>query len=245
MNFRLPFAIIGLALPLAALPDTLWIGRFSETDSAIPSPWKVERLSPDVAPTRYRLRHWDGVNAVEAAADSSMALLGRPLMVDLEKSPILCWHWRVDAALKSADMRTKAGDDYAARVYLTFVIPPDQLGIGTRTKLALARSIYGKQMPDAAINYVWDNRQPLETLMNNAYTDRARMIVVRSGDADAGHWVSERRDVLADFRRAFGPLTGRLTGIAIAVDTDNTKERAHAGFADFRFVSSGQPCANE
>ena len=57
-------------------------------------------------------------------------------------------------------MNIKSGDDYAARVYLTFTVPPEQLGFATRTKLSLARSIYGNQVPDAAINYVWDSSWP-------------------------------------------------------------------------------------
>ena len=55
-------------------------------------------------------------------------------------------------------------------------------------------------------------------------------------------WVRERRDLRADFRRAFGELDGRLTGIAVAADTDNTGEEAHAGFADFRFVAAEADC---
>ncbi|TMW76683.1 DUF3047 domain-containing protein, partial [Thauera sp. UPWRP] len=97
-------------------------------------------------------------------------------------------------------------------------------------------------VPDAALNYVWDNRQPVGTLMPNAYTDRTRMIVLRSGAGDAGAWVVERRDVAEDFRRAFGDLPAQLGGIALASDTDNTGERARAGFADFRFVSRDQEC---
>jgi hypothetical protein len=93
-----------------------------------------------------------------------MALLGRTVAVDLKKTPILCWQWRIDAPVASADMNKKSGDDYAARVYLTFTVPPEQLGFATRTKLSLARSIYGNQVPDAAINYVWDNKQPVGTL---------------------------------------------------------------------------------
>lgn len=238
------FALLsGLALS-SAIAEENWIGRFP-AQGEIPAPWQVEQIDKKIPATRYQLRHWDGVNAVEANADASMALLGRPLTVDLEKTPILCWRWRVDHVLKGADMRTKAGDDYAARVYLTFRIPPDQLGFGTRAKLALARSIYGDQVPDAAINYVWDNVHPPETLMNNAYTDRARMIVVRSGEREAGRWVMEQRDVQADFQRAFGSLRGQLSGLAIAVDTDNTREKARAGFAEFRFVPTKSDCANE
>ena len=238
---------LGLALVLGASPgasaETVWVGRFSEGDTSIPAPWKVERLSEKHPPTRYALRRWDGVIAIEAHADKSMALLGRPVAVDLKKTPILCWQWRIDAPVASADMTTKSGDDYAARVYLTFSVPPEQLGLGTRAKLALARSIYGDQVPDAALNYVWDNRHPVGTLQDNAYTDRARMLVLRSGAARAGAWVHERRNVLKDFRRAFGDAGGQLGGLAVASDTDNTGEKAHAGFADLRFVAHEEDCA--
>lgn len=229
-----------LASTLQAEP--LWIGRFSEADSTIPVPWKIEQLDTKVPPTRYNLRRWDGVMAIEAHANKSMALLGRPVTVDLKNTPILCWQWRIDAPLVSADMNRKSGDDYAARVYLTFEVPPAQLGLGTRAKLSLARSIYGNQVPDAALNYIWDNRHPIGTLQDNAYTDRARMLVLRSGARNAGAWVQERRNVLKDFQRAFGSLTGQLSGLAIASDTDNTGEEAHAGFADFRFVTKNEEC---
>lgn len=230
-----------LALPSLALAESQWVGRFPASGE-IPAPWRVERLNKDIPPTRYRLREWDGVAAVEAQADKSMALLARPVEVDLSKTPILCWRWRIDAPLKSADMTTKAGDDYAARVYLSFDVPPDTLGLGTRIALGLARSLRGNVVPDAAINYVWDNRHPVGTWQANAYTDRARMLVLRSGADDAGHWVKERRDVGADFLKAFGHAPLKLTGVALASDTDNTGESARAGFADFRFVSRDEPC---
>jgi hypothetical protein len=171
-----------------------------------------------------------------------MALLARPVDIDLARTPILCWRWRVDAPLKTADMSTKAGDDYAARVYLSFEVPPETLGLGTRLALKLARSLRGNQVPDAAVNYVWDNTHAVGTWQANAYTDRARMLVLRTGGADAGRWVTERRDVLADFARAFDHAPRRLTGLAIAADTDNTGETAHAGFADFAFVGQEAPC---
>ena len=61
-------------------------------------------------------------------------------------------------------------------------------------------------------------------------------------EIEAGHWVIERRDVREDFRAAFGELAGRLKSIALASDTDNTGETAHAGFADFRFVANESDC---
>jgi hypothetical protein len=223
--------------------EPLWVGKFDAKASGLPAGWKIEHLNAKFPPTEYRLRDWDGVTAIEATAIKSMALLGRPLDVDLDKTPVLCWRWRIDAPLASADMNTKAGDDYAARVYLSFAVPPDALGFATRTRLALARSIWGPQVPDAAINYVWDNKHPAGTLKPNAYTDRTQMLVVETGAAKAGRWVSERRNVADDFKRAFAGVPGRLTGLAIASDTDNTGESAHAGFADFHFVADKEACA--
>ena len=241
-KWMLPCLLSAISLPLSALADPLWLGRFNESDTNIPAPWKIEHLDQRVPPTQYTLRKWDGVVAIEARAKKSMALLGRTAAVDLKKTPILCWQWRIDAPVASADMTRKSGDDYAARVYLTFSVQPDQLGFATRSKLRLARSIYGSQVPDAALNYIWDNRHPIGTLQDNAYTDRARMLVLRSGAGQAGAWVQERRNVLQDFQRAFGDISGELRGLAIASDTDNTGEEAHAGFADFRFVASEDAC---
>jgi hypothetical protein len=243
----IPWASLAVAVCLhpaiAASAAPVWVGRFDPGAAGIPAPWRIEMPNRNAAPTHYRLRLWDGVPAVEAEAASSMALLARPLDIDLAATPVLCWRWRVDAPLKSADMKTKAGDDYAARVYLSFAVPPDTLSTGERLALGAARMFFGGEVPDAALNYIWDNRHPIGTWQANAYTDRARMLVLRSGGADAGRWVNERRDVGADFRRAFGHAPLLLTGLALASDTDNTGETARAGFADFRFVAAGDDCA--
>lgn len=221
-------------------PDNLM--PLDATISAPPAPWRLVRFDEEIPATRYRVREWDGVTAIEAVADKSMALLARPVAVDLAATPVLCWRWRIDAPLTRADMAAKAGDDFAARVYLSFRLASSDMPLGTRMKLKLGRAIYGADTPDAALNYVWDNRYPVGTARWNAYTDRARMIVVQSGAQNAGQWVVAQRDVQADFIAAFKIKQPRLTSLAIASDTDNTLETAHAGFADFHFVPRGQAC---
>ena len=103
------------------------------------------------------------------------------------------------------------------------------------------RAVWGQDLPDAAINYVWDNRQPVGTVRPNAYTDRAQMVVLRSGDAQAKRWVWERVDVRQDVVRLFGP-GAQAVQLAITADTDNTQSSARAGFADFHFVAANSPC---
>lgn len=233
--------ILASTLALTAQSSEV-VGRFDASSSSPPPPWQVIRFDARIPATEYRVLAWDGVAAVQAQAVASMALLARPLSADLQRTPVLCWRWRVDAVLKTADMATRQGDDYAARVYVSFRLPADSMNFATRAKLAIGRSLYGEQLPDAALNYVWDNRYPVGTERPNAYTERTRMVVLRSGPTDVGRWVQERRDVLLDLRKAFGTERAQATQLALAADTDNTGESARAGFADLHFVARDAPC---
>lgn len=218
------------------------VGNFPSVTGPVPQPWRIIQFDTKIPLTAYQTRVWDGVSAVEATADSSMALLARGVEVDLNTTPILCWRWRIDDVVKSADMNTKAGDDYAARVYVAFKLPADKIDFGLRFKLQFARNLYGDHVPDAALNYVWDNKNAMGHRQFNAYTDRTQMIVQRSGTAQVGSWVSERVDVLADVVKAYGSDQATISLLALASDTDNTKSKAHAGFADLHFVGRDSPC---
>lgn len=228
----------GVSLAMAAAP--VWVGRFGAT-GAPPSPWRVVPLGK-ARPTVYRAATVNGVAAIEARADASMALLARPLDVELAATPILCWRWLGDAPVALGDMTRKVGDDYAARVYVAFDLPDTAMSAGTQFKLGIARRLFGAAVPDAALNYVWDNRNPVGTRRKSAYTDRAELIVAETGSAKAGVWVSERADIGADFARAFGKVPGTPIQLALASDTDNTKSKARAGFADLHFAARGQRC---
>lgn len=240
-SLAMPFAAALLgAVPTvaAAQDDVLWLGRFGDGTSG----WTTTQIDKKVPATRYRAVRTGGHAAVEAVADRSMALFLRRTNVVLADYPILCWRWRVASVVQQADIRTKKGDDMAARVYVGLDLPSKSLSLGARARLSLGRSRYGELLPDGALNYVWDNKVPVGTILPNAFTDRARMIVMRSGNAQAGQWVTERRDLLADMQSQFKTAAGRMTLLAIASDTDNTGARAEAAFADLHLVKRGAPC---
>jgi hypothetical protein len=227
-------------LLLAAATQSLRVGDFAGS-GAPPAPWRVVQIGRKVPPTSYRRATVAGVDAIEATAKGSMALLARPLAVDLSATPILCWRWFVDAPVAKADMTKKSGDDYAARLYVSFDIPDERMSSGTRFKLRLARSLFGRDVPDAALNYVWDNHHPVGRRQISPYTDRAQLIVAETGSGRAGQWVTERADVQLDFERAFGGPAKPIQ-LAIASDTDNTGSIARAAFADIHFVARAARC---
>jgi len=230
-----------LAAAIATASSPTWIGRFT-TAGAPPAPWAMVPIKGE-KPTSYRVATVAGRMALEARVDNSMSLMARPVSIDLAERPVLCWRWYVDAPVARADMTRKSGDDYAARVYIAFDMPDSVLSGSTKFKLKIARSMFGRSIPDAALVYVWDNKHPIGTARRSAYTDRSQLIVADSGSGRAGTWVMKRADVAADFAKAFGNKPGKPIQLAVASDGDNTNSKGRAAFADIQFVGRDQPCA--
>jgi hypothetical protein len=221
----------------AAAQNSLEAMRFSalQPGAALPG-W----LQPYVFPnqprhTQFTLVEDEGRTVLRARADASTSGLVRSLRVEPRLYPILSWRWKVINLPAKGDLASKAGDDFAARIYLTFDLDPATLSLGDRLKLSLARTIWGDQLPAAALCYVWDGRAPVDTIAPNAYTDRVRMVVADSGGAELGRWVARERDVAADFRRAFGHEPPPITGVIVSADTDNTGESVESYFGDIEF----------
>ncbi len=232
-----------VAIALAALLGgfaPVWVGRFANPGPP-PAPWHMVPYAGE-RPTRYRVAVVEGRVALEATVDRSMSLLARPIRVDLDKTPVLCWHWYVEGPVQKADMKRRGGDDYAARVYVAFDMPDSALSPATRLKLRMARGLFSRSIPDAAVVYVWDNIHPVGTARKSSYTDRSQLVVTETGVGRAGKWVAERADLAADFAKAFQRQPGTPTQLAVAADGDNTGSSGRAAFADIHFVARDEPC---
>lgn len=211
--------------------------RFSalRAGATLPADMKPWAFGGGRRPTRYSLVADEGVVVLRADAESSASGIVREVRVDPREHPMIDWRWKIMGVLKHADLRTREGDDFAARVYVTFDLDPGTLPAADRLRLSLARLAYGDKVPAAALCYVWDGRSPRDTLAPNAYTDRVRMIVAESGAARSGQWVSVRRNLREDYRRAFGAEAGTVNGVIVSTDTDNTGESAEAYYGDISF----------
>lgn len=188
--------------------------------------------------THYRLVEDDGAVVLRADANASMSGLVHPLRLDPRARPVLEWRWKVSDVPARGNFGTRQGDDFAARVYVLFDYDVTKLPLFARIKLKVARALYGEAVPAAGLCYVWDAKVPVGTTGWSPYTDRLRMIVVDSGTADAGRWKSVRRNVVEDFRAAFGEEPPALVGLAVATDTDNTGSHLTAWYGDLGFVGA-------
>lgn len=225
-------AMLAIATTAGGASPAIEVGRFAAPaePAALPAGWEPLTFKKIPRVTRYTVVR-DGEGWVlKAESDASASGLYRPLDVDPRAYPRLTWRWKVGNVLVKGDARRKEGDDYPARIYVAFRYDPAGATTWEKTKYGAYRLLHGTYPPRAVLNYIWDNRLPPGTTLDNAYTDRARMIVVRSGTAEVGRWLTETRNVLEDYRRAFGGEPPHIAGVAVMTDTDDTGERAVAWY---------------
>ena len=210
--------------------------------NALGAGWQVANLPEQKPPaTRYSAQRVGERAALrlDAAASYGNLLHVLPAVVAPAR---LQWAWRVELPNPATDLRSKPGDDVAAKVCLSFDLPLAQVPFGERTLLRLARSRTGQNLPAATLCWVWGGPEPAGSFIDNAFSRRVRYVVLRTA-ADAGAtWVEESRDIAADFRRAFGdewPATAAalppLTAVLVGADADNTGGKSLAHLADLRF----------
>ena len=61
-------------------------------------------------------------------------------------------------------------------------------------------------------------------------------IVVRSGSADLGKWITETRNVLEDYKKIYGENPGESAGaISLSINSQNTGSRAESLFGNILF----------
>jgi hypothetical protein len=215
---------------LVAAQDALrleWMPDPAARDGA-PAGWQPLTFPKIPRHTQYRLVEHEGGWVVEARADASASGLIHRLQLDPTTRPLLRWRWRVDALVPGGDVTRKSGDDYAARVYITFAYDPKRASLGQRIRYEAARLIYGEYPPHSGLNYIWDGKAAAGSIVPNAYTDRVRMIVVQSGAVQLAQWLAYERDIVQDYRAAFGADPPAISGIAIMTDADDTGQSALA-----------------
>lgn len=209
----------------------------AKAGNAIPHPWESIRLSDAKPLTRYSLVDENGGGVVlRAEAVASASALGHPTDFDITAAPHVEWRWKVGRLLATANNAHASREDAIARVVLAFDGNKSRLPLLDRAVFALAHKFSGRHLPYATLMYVRATTGAVGTIIANPYTGRVRMVVASSGPDRVGQWESLRRDVRADFLKAFGEEPGRLVAVGVMTDTDNTGETADAWYGDIRFL---------
>ncbi len=237
LKYGLFSTLILLSICLAKAQEIIEAGKFSAAGEAkTPTGWEPLVFPKIPQHTDYDLVKDGDTLVVKAVSVAAASGLTRKIAIDLHKTPILHWRWKVDNVIQKSDVTRKDGDDYAARIYITFAYEPDKVSFAKKLKYTAGKLLFGSELPSGAINYIWESKTSKDTIVDNAYTDFVKMIVVESGTEKVGQWAQESRDVYQDYKKAFGEEPPMISGIAIMTDTDNTGETATAYYGDIFFT---------
>ena len=133
----------------------------------------------------------------------------------LETHPILSWSWRPRQFPSGADERDGGRNDSALAVYVA--VP------------------YSKVRGPKAVKYIWSEKVPTGTRLESNH-GLTHVRVLRSGaPAGQGAWVTERVNVLQEWKSAFKEAeTPKGGGIAVLTDADDTRSTASGDYGVFR-----------
>lgn len=222
---------------LIARPTPFSSGPLAAT---APPGWTVQTLPKVEHQTFYDLVNDGGTIVLRARANGSASSLRHGMFVDPKQTPVMRWRWRTERMLQGADLTDSDRDDQVARIYVYFERSEDAMTLKERARFKLGRARNGTQQLSAALCYVWDNRHPVDSIHESAETPFVALVVAANGDTLLGKWVSFKRDVTEDYRRAFNTDPKRIIGVAVSVDTDGTGETATTWFGDIDFVPATQ-----
>jgi len=242
------FVVVGIASLVASLAASPASAQRIESASLLapfssarpgamlPPGWELFRIAPNKSLTLYRFVEDLGVVVLHAHAEASASGIVAPVRFDINASPILQWRWKVAQLIDDADNAVASREDSPVRIILNFDGDRAKLSLRDKASSAIAKRISGRDLPYAELMYIWSNRAPVGTVIENPHTHRIEMVVATTGAANVGQWVTVRRNVVEDFRRAFNELPGLLTDVGVLTDTDNTGATVDAWYGDIRFV---------
>jgi hypothetical protein len=170
--------------------------------------------------TSYEVVQEDGQSYLKAKSSKSCSGYFRNINLSITRDMELEWSWRArefPARVFPPRFNDRKQDDYAARVYLIFPA--------------------ANYFKSDVIEYLWDERAEVGTVAESPFSDRIKMLVVRSGQAPGGQWVTEKRNILEDYQKLFGRLPERPLGIvSVMSDSDNTRSQSAADFGPIRII---------
>lgn len=202
----------------------------------LPAEWEPLVLGRKKKSSEYQLIEEAGRTVLHAYADKASSGLRHQVNIDINKKPWLAWSWKTSALIPTADNTQRETEDSPVRIVLAFDGDHDKLSLMDTILFDTAKLLTGHELPYATLMYIWENKAPVGTVIANTRTGRIQMLVAESGPEKVGQWVQYKRNVAQDYERIFGEKPGRLIGVGVMTDTDNTGQKVEAWYGDIRLM---------
>jgi hypothetical protein len=181
--------------------------RYTAGTKGVPDGWKGGTWgSPKY---EFEIVEVDGQRVLHLKSEGDSSTISRDIKgkVDLKQTPVLEWRWKVTRLPRGADARKSETDDEAGQIYVGWSRFPEAL----RSRI---------------IGYIWDTTAPVGSIFKSQKTGTVHYVVVESGPAKLGQWVTERRNVAEDFRKIYGDEPDNPAALSISIDSDDTRSNA-------------------
>jgi hypothetical protein len=176
--------------------------------TALPCGWRGEERDVSM----FFLRSENGNHFIRDSVYGKAVGVGKQLSLDIRRTPVLKWRWRVWALPPGGDEKVKNKDDCGAAVFVVFK---------------------GTFPFKKVIKYTWSTTLPVGTVTENPYFSGVKIKIIRSGSDSLGHWLDESIDVAKDYKELFHGSPPDVQAVAIMSDSNNTKSFAWADYDDF------------
>jgi len=158
-----------------------------------------------------------GHKALRLRSHADHSTIAKDLAVDLAKTPVLEWTWKIRTLPTGGDVRKRATSDLTAHLFVVWPRVP-----------ALIRS--------RLIGYGWDATAPAGTIAQSQKAGTVTFVLLHSGSEGLDRWITERRNVVADYRRIYGEAPENPGALALSIDTNDTRSSAEGLIGSIRFV---------
>ena len=196
---------------VARAGDAVVIADFSSGVDArgVPKGWQIKEKS---GKADFAVVKEGGRSVFRMRSANTSFSLQKEVSVDLKQYPVLTWKWMATKLPAGGDFRKSRTDDQAAQLFLAF----------SKTQ---------------AIVYIWDTSAP-QGMTGDAsapFFMTIKAVVVRSGNAELGTWITESRNVYEDYKKFFGKEPPPVTGVRLQINSQHTGASAESSFGDVVF----------
>ena len=209
------FSLIFLIFISFASTNSAEINVFEFTDLEL-SKLEVRKVRGADNNTIYSIGSNENGNFLKGIADNAASGLGKKTKINLNKTPFINITWKIEKDLPGIKENTKKGHDFAARV---FVI----------------KKTGATPLSNRAINYVFSSNNKIGVSSPSPYTKKSIDKVLASTKENLNEWITVKANVKEDFKKFHNLDVNQLDGLAIMVDTDNSKMKAISYFQNIYF----------
>jgi hypothetical protein len=208
---RLQLLLLSLVLSASSLAAAEVVLRVRPTDKTLPTPWsvKVKDGLPDV-----QMRTIDAIPSVCLSSRNSSFSIQRVARIQATHAARVRWTWRADRLPSRGDLRVGDTDDQAAQLFIAFA----------------NRNV---------VTYVWDSNAPAGTVTTTwiPFVIRIKTMVVESGTAQLGKWLSMERNLRHDYEALYKEPMPPVSALRYQINSQHTNSAADSCISTVDFVA--------